>query len=256
MELIQKMMLDWYLFLSKTSVALSLPFKQAADWVEIPFLSVFLFGLIGSLSPCQLTTNLSASAYVSRSLGGRQLWKETLAYSAGKLLVYFLLGGAMVFFGFRLEQTVIPVAVAARKAVGPLMILIGLGLMGLIRLPGSFGSGPQARLLSVLPRHGAPRAFSLGVVFSFTFCPTLFWLFFGLTIPLALASRGGWSFPGLFALGTLIPLFVLAGLMSVGGGMSSEPLDRLNALRRKINMIAGAVFIVAGVNDTLTYWLI
>jgi hypothetical protein len=46
---------------------------------------------------------------------------------------------------------------------------------------------------------GAGRAYLLGLAF----CPTLFWLFFGLTVPLALRSAGGWSFPGLLAAGKL-----------------------------------------------------
>jgi hypothetical protein len=50
---------------------------------------------------------------------------------------------------------------------------------------------------------GAGRAYLLGLAFSLAFCPTLFWLFFGLTVPLALRSAGGWSFPGLLAAGKL-----------------------------------------------------
>ena len=256
MELIQDIMREWYLILSQVSVALSVPVKQVADAVQFPLLTVFLLGLVGALSPCQLTTNLSAMAYVSRRVGAGQVWSETLAYSLGKVLIYMLTGGAVIFLGLQLQQAAIPVVVVTRKVIGPFMILIGLGFVGLIRLRGSFGRRIAAWLHSRLPERGVAGAFPLGVIFSFTFCPTLFWLFFGLMIPLAIISTAGWTFPALFALGTLLPLFAFTGLLSFGGGGSPTWMDRLKASQRKINLVAGTIFVLAGINDTLTYWLI
>lgn len=256
MELIREMMREWYLLLSQASVALSVPVKEAADGLQLPIFAVFLFGLVGALSPCQLTTNMSAMAYVSRRAGEGQVWSEALAYTIGKVLVYTLTGGAVIFLGLQLQQSAIPIVVVTRKVVGPLMIVIGLALVGLIRLRGSFGA-PLARWLqSHLPQRGATGAFSLGVVFSFTFCPTLFWLFFGLMIPLALISAGGWTFPALFALGTVLPLLLFSGLVASGSDLSSKLTERLRRYQRRISQISGAVFILAGINDTLTYWLI
>ena len=139
MELIQEWMRDWYFLLSQFSAALTVPVSQAASRVKLPLVSAVFFGLVGSVSPCQLTTNLSAMAYVSKSIGEGRVWAEALAYTLGKVLVYMLVGGAVIFLGLQLQQAAIPVVVAARKAIGPLMIIIGLGLMGFIRLRGSLG---------------------------------------------------------------------------------------------------------------------
>lgn len=256
MELIQAAIRDWYLLLSQLSVALSVPVKQLAETSQWPILAVLLMGFVGALSPCQLTTNLSAIAYVSRKPGDGQLWSEALAYSIGKVLIYTLVGGTMIFLGLKLQQSAIPVVVITRKVVGLLMILIGLGLVGLIRLRGSFGRKLSYWLESRLPQRGLLGAFSLGVVFSFTFCPTLFWLFFGLMIPLALISTGGWTFPGLFALGTALPLLVFAGLLVSGNDLSGKLTARLSQYEPSIRRISGAIFILAGMNDTLTYWFI
>lgn len=256
MEIVQSAMREWYLLLSQASVVLSMPVKEAADGLQLPLLTVFLFGLVGALSPCQLTTNLSAMAYVCRRAGEGQVWNEALAYTIGKVLVYMLAGGAVIFLGLKLQQSAIPVVVVARKLVGPLMILIGLSFLGLIRLRGSFGEGLGRWLQSRLPQRGALGAFSLGVVFSFTFCPTLFWLFFGLMIPLALTSAGGWTFPGLFALGTVLPLLAFSGLLTSGSDLSSKMGEHLRLYQHKISQISGSIFILAGINDTLTYWLI
>ena len=256
MELIQGMMREWYLILSQVSVALSVPVKELADWVQLPLLTVLLFGLVGSLSPCQLTTNLSAMAFVSRRLGEAQPWSEALAYTLGKVLVYMVAGGAVILFGLKLEQAAIPIVVAARKAIGPLMILIGLGFMGLIRLRGSFGRKFSSRLRAHLPERGIAGAFSLGIVFSFAFCPTLFWLFFGLMIPLALMSAGGWTFPGLFAVGTALPLLIFTGFLAFGSEVSGKLMERLKTSQHRISQLSGLIFVLVGVNDTLTYWFI
>jgi cytochrome c-type biogenesis protein len=256
MELLRELMREWYVLLSQMSVALSVPVKQLADASQLPILGVLLIGFVGALSPCQLTTNLSAMAYVSRRAGEGQVWSEALAYTVGKVLVYTLTGGTVIYLGLQLQQSAIPVVVVTRKLVGPLMILIGFGLLGLIRLRGSFGRRLSCWLEARLPKRGLIGAFSLGAVFSFTFCPTLFWLFFGLMIPLAVISAGGWIFPGLFALGTVLPLLVFAGLLASGNDLSSKLTERFTRYQRRITQVSGAVFILAGVNDTLTYWLI
>src|ERR687891_2951593 len=124
MELIRELMQEWYVLLSQMSVALSVPVKQLADASQLPILGVLLIGLVGALTPCQLTTNLSAMAYVSRRAGEGQVWSEALAYTVGKVLVYTLAGGAVIFLGLTLQHSAIPVVAITRKIVGPLMILI------------------------------------------------------------------------------------------------------------------------------------
>jgi threonine/homoserine/homoserine lactone efflux protein len=94
------------------------------------------------------------------------------------------------------------------------------------------------------------------VAFSFTFCPTLFWLFFGLTIPLALRSAAGWAFPGLFAVGTALPLLAFAGLFALGTELAEGFVARVTRSHRLISRMAGAVFVLAGLHDTLTYWML
>ncbi len=254
MALIQEALRQWYLVLSRFSAALTVPLSDLADRVELPLLTVLLFGLVGAVAPCQLTTNLSAMAYVSGRLGEGRPWREALAYILGKVMVYTLVGAGVVVLGLQLQAAAIPVVVVARKALGSLMIGLGLGFLGVLRLRGSAGIGLSAWLRARLPRDGAWGAFLLGVTFSFTFCPTLFWLFFGLTIPLAVRSAGGWAFPGLFALGTALPLLAFTALLAAGTGAAGGFVERLKRSHRLVSRVAGVIFILAGINDTLTYW--
>ncbi len=78
-----------------------------------------------------------------------------------------------------------------------------------------------------------PRgAFVLGMAFALAFCPTLFLLFFGLLIPLTLASAGGLIFPALFALGTAAPLLALLGLGLVR--ISANPISHSGSFRSPV----------------------
>ncbi|MDP3768379.1 MAG: sulfite exporter TauE/SafE family protein, partial [Dehalococcoidia bacterium] len=142
------------------------------------------------------------------------------------------------------------------KALGPLMILVGLGLVGLVPLRTRFGQQLAWRLSQRLRARGAVGAFLLGVAFSFAFCPTLFWLFFGLTLPLALKSTAGWAFPGLFALGASLPLLVVTGLVAAGMGAIDVVAGSVRRLERPLRAAAAVVLVVAGLHDTVVYWLL
>ncbi len=192
--------------MSTVNAAVAEPVRALSAGLGIPLVSALLFGLLGATAPCQLTTNASALAYVAqRAADRRAVTANALAYMLGKVLVYTVVGVVMILAGRQLAQSSIPVIVVARKALGPLMILLGLHLLGL--LPLRFSLGHQlADWLEARAGGGAGGAFLLGVAFSFAFCPTLFLLFFGLTIPLALASPVGVLFPGVFAVGATLPL--------------------------------------------------
>lgn len=247
----------WYALLSTLNAAATGPLDAFADAAGVPLLSALLFGLIGATSPCQLTTNAGALAYLARGAGergGTAALRSASAYLLGKALVYTLVGIAVILVGQRLAQGSIPVVVAARKALGPLMVVLGLYFLGVLPLRFSLGDG-LAAWLEARAGVGVSGAFLLGTAFSFAFCPTLFLLFFGLTIPLALSSPVGVVYPSIFALGTTLPLLVLVSLLAAGvkaGGY----LATARRAGRWLQPAAGAVLVLAGLNDTFTYWFL
>lgn len=247
---------DWYLFLSQLSASLGEPVRQLAGRVQFPAANAFLFGLLGATAPCQITTNLSAIAYVSRRLGSARPWQEATAYTLGKLLVYTLIGGVIIGLGQQIQDAAISVAVVTRRLLGPVMLLIGLAFLDVLRFRMSLGQGVTRSIQSRLAARGPWGAFLLGVVFAFAFCPTLFLLFFGLTIPLGLRSRAGLLIPGLFAIGTSVPLLAYAGLVAMGSDLGERYLRRLGRGHGPVRKIAGVIFLLVGINDTLTYWFL
>lgn len=252
----RELVFEWYAFLSTFNALVGQPLRAFADSFNVPMLSAIVFGLIGATSPCQLTTNASALAFVvQRASDRRAVATSALAYLVGKLTVYTILGLAVILAGQQLAQNTIPLIVAARKLIGPLMMLLGLALFGLLPLRFSVGSRAAAWLES-RSGSGTLGAFLLGIAFSLAFCPTLFLLFFGLTIPLALTSPVGAAYPGLFALGTTLPLLGLAALMALGIGGRTSYLAGARRLDRWLRPAAGLVLVLMGLNDTITYWFL
>ncbi|OGK90890.1 MAG: hypothetical protein A2X51_13380 [Candidatus Rokubacteria bacterium GWC2_70_24] len=243
---------EWYVVLSTPSALLADPLGQFSTRLGLPLVSAFLFGLIGAVAPCQITTNASAMAYLSREGGRGAAAREAGAFLLGKAVVYTVLGGLAFTLGAGLQQAAIPMAVVTRRVLGPVLLVIGLSLVGVVRLRGGFGSRLSARLRALGPKSGTGGAFLMGGAFALAFCPTLFWLFFGLTIPLGLASPAGLVFPALFAVGTSVPVLTLGVLLAAGA-----PVDihaRLGRTGRILTRATGVVFLVVGVNDTLVYW--
>ncbi len=252
----RELVLGWYAALSTVYAAAAQPLGAVADAINVPLLSALLFGLLGATSPCQLTTNVGALAYVARGAGDRKaVAGSALAYLLGKTLVYTTVGLAVILAGQQLAQASIPVIVAARKALGPLMLVLGLYLLGLVPLRFSLGQG-LAGWIEDRAGTGVTGALLLGMAFSFAFCPTLFLLFFGLTIPLALASPLGAAFPGVFALGTTLPLLGLSAVLVAGTGARPAYVAGARRIDRWLRPAAGIVLVLAGVHDTIIYWLL
>lgn len=248
------LILTWYIWLSTLSQGFVLTVQGWTEGVNLPAISALLFGLIAAAAPCQLTTNVAALAYAARESSKDATFSSAIAYAAGKVVVYSLVGALIILAGLQLQAASIPVVVTARKLLGPLMILVGLGMLGAIRLRGAFGQRLSLKLQEALPTQGPGGAFLLGVVFSLAFCPTLFWLFFGLTVPLALRSAGGWSFPGLFALGSALPLLAVSAVMALGFGAVEWATGRMSRFRHVVSAAAGGTFVLAGLHDTIVYW--
>lgn len=257
----------WYLWLSSIGAHVAGPANHLMAALNLSWLSALLLGLLGALAPCQLSTNAGALAFVVRRLDrGGAPWRAALGYVAGKALAYTLLGSLVLLLG-RGAGTLSPTFFLwVRRLLGPAMVLLGLQALGWLRLSGMVGDVLSQRLVQALMeripsltrgRFGGETlgGLGLGLAFGLAFCPTLFWLFFGVTLPLAFGRPEGLLFPSLFALGTAAPMLVMAGLMATGAGLGQGRLLRARRAGLWLQRAAGLVFLLAGVNDILAYWL-
>ena len=122
--------LVWYTWLSALSQGYVFSIGEWSDGLALAPASAVLFGLIAAASPCQLTTNLAALAYAAREFPRGATFSAALAYAAGKVSVYMVVGVLVVVASFQLQAHSVPVVVVARKLLGARMVLVGLGMLG------------------------------------------------------------------------------------------------------------------------------
>ncbi|AFZ69725.1 cytochrome c biogenesis protein (plasmid) [Deinococcus peraridilitoris DSM 19664] len=232
------------------------PLNSLRLTTTVPLLAPLLLGLMAATAPCQLSTGAAALAYVSRD--SRSPLASAGAYLGARVVFYAVVGAFVMYaLGGQFEAPG-PVLLGVRKVLGPLTLIIGLVLLGWLRPRFEFGARLSARLENrarTLPGNGG--AFALGLAFSFAFCPTLFLLFFGLTVPLALTSSLGFLYPAVFALGMTLPLLGFAAFLPGGNAQGQgRYLRAVRTWRRLATPIAGGVFLLAGLYDTFVYWLL
>ncbi len=251
------MFLEWYSFLSAFYARISGPLMDASGAVPLPVLGAIFLGLLGSTSPCQLTGNAGAMAYVGQRIDDRRyVLLALLAFILGKVLIYTVLGGALLLLGREITMDFIPMVKLVRRALGPLFLVLGLWLLGVLRSASIPAVSVSLKVQWRLAGLGVPGAFLLGVLLSLAFCPTMFLLFFGLVLPLGLGTGQGFLVPGFFAVGTSIPLLAFSGLVVLGGGGRDTFVRGTRRLDRVARRVAGVVLVAVGLNDTFLYWFL
>ena len=249
---------DLYARTSALGAVISLPLNALRLQAGTSLLVPLLLGLMAVTAPCQLSTGTAALALVVRDPGTGHARSRATAFLLARGLVYSSLGlVAVLFFGGRLGAPGEGLLLI-RRLTGPLMVLSGLVLLGVLRpalLPG--GGLSQALNRLARARGGVSGAFLLGVAFSLSFCPTLFFLFFGLTVPMSLSAPLGFLYPALFALGMTFPLLVVSTLFTGRTPEQAQTVTRRTLrLNRALTPLAGIVFLLAGLFDTFVYWLL
>ncbi|WP_245997311.1 sulfite exporter TauE/SafE family protein [Brevibacillus invocatus] len=106
---------------------------------QAPIIGALLLGVIGAFAPCQLSANVAAFTVFGRKTLGKGTFGISLfMFILGKVVVYSAFGGIVFLFGKELSSDAIPLFQWARKLLAPLFILIGLYMIGWVRLPSCF----------------------------------------------------------------------------------------------------------------------
>jgi len=241
-----------YGLLSKFSQTITEPVSTLINSFEqYPLVVALLLGLVGAVAPCQLTGNMSAiTLYGNRTIQMKSDLGEIVAFIAGKVAVFSSLGLLVWFFGESFETSLTEYFPLFRKVIGPLIIITGLVLLGILKL------GFLEKLTMRIPmrlRNGKLGSFMLGVSFSLAFCPTMFVLFFVWLMPLVVTTSYGLVLPAVFGIATSLPLIVLFLLIWL---FDTKRLIMKNSMKvgRVVQRLAGAILVFIGIIDTITYW--
>lgn len=212
-------------------------------------------GLLTSISPCPLATNLAATAYLSRRVDSRKrAIAGALAYTLGRVAAYVAIAGLLAAglasapaISQGLQRWMTP-------ALGPLLILTAMVLLGLISLPfqSSFTSQASAEKWAA---RGLFGEWVIGFLFALSFCPVSAALFFGSLIPLALGS-GRIALPvTLYGIGTAAPVAGFALVMIFSTRAASRLVGGVGRLQPWILKATGTLLLIAGLyltaRDTL-----
>ena len=215
----------------------------------LPALSAFLLGLLVSLSPCPLATNVAALAYLGkRADRPEQSLLSGILYAAGRALSYSLVAALLVTVGLEASRVSWLLQDAGQYLLGPVLILSGLVVLGAISLPIPGGVGD--RLAERLAGGGSTGALGLGALFALAFCPYSAALFFGVLIPMALRSPTGVALAPVFALGTALPVLVGVALLAAGVSQLARWANSTRSFEPFLRRTAGVILMGAGFYST------
>jgi cytochrome c biogenesis protein CcdA len=213
--------------------------------------SALWLGILTSISPCPLATNIAAVSYVGGRVGStRAVLLSGGLYTAGRTLAYVVLGASAVWSLMSMVTVSSFLQGGFRRALGPLLIVVGLLLLGLLKL-NLPGVGVSAGLRERVDRAGVWGAGLLGIVFALSFCPLSAGLFFGSLVPLAADRSSPLLLPTLYGIGTALPVAAFAVLLAAGAGWLSKAVDRVQAFEVWARRVTALVFIGVGVYETL-----
>ena len=224
--------------------------------VIIAVASALWFGILTSISPCPLATNIAAVSFLSKKINNPKfvLW-SSLTYALGRMITYAVLGVIII-------TSLVSVPLAANflqrymnKILGPVLLIVGLFLLDIISLNLPRFSISQEKQ-NALAGSGIRGSFMLGMMFALSFCPIAAALFFGSLIPLALSRSYGVVLPFIYGIGTGIPVIVFAVGIALGVKSLSKWFHKAAGFERYTRKITGIIFILVGIYFIWAYIVI
>jgi len=220
---------------------------------NIPILSAFILGLMTAISPCPLATNITATAFISKNIGSkRKVFLSGIIYSLGRAFSYSAIG-LILYFGASKFHVARFFQQNGEKYLGPLLIIVGLIMLNVIRLNFLGKSNFQERLSEKFKDQGLLGSFLIGVVFALAFCPYSGALYFGMLIPMTIASAKGLYLPVVFAFGTGLPVIMFTYLLAFTAGKVGTFYKKITKIEKVMRTVAGVVFVLTGLYYVLIF---
>lgn len=225
------------------------------DGSSFGLLSALWLGVLTSISPCPLATNIAAVSFISRDAGHpRRVLFTGFAYTAGRIVCYLVLGILIVHSLLSVPMVSFWLQKYMNQLLGPILIITGMVLLELIPLPA--GKGRWADWMQrKANQNGYWSAGLLGFLFALSFCPVSAALFFGSLIPLAVTARSGVIFPAVFGAGTGLPVFAFALVLAFGVQSLNRIFETVTAIEKWTRSVTGILFIGIGIYYCLVYVL-
>ncbi len=204
-------------------------------------------GVLTSISPCPLATNIAAISFIGRQLDRQKyVFLAGMAYMLGRTITYTILGAVLVTS----SQAIPAVAMFLQKymsvIIGPLLIIVGIILLGVITF--NFrGSGVNAGLQTFVEKSGLFGACVLGIVFALSFCPPSAAIFFGSLFSIAMKHGSRIIIPSMYGIGTALPVILFAFLVAFATNHVGKAFNKLQIFEKWARKVTAVIFILAGI---------
>ena len=217
------------------------------DQHNIPLLTAFLTGVLTSISPCPLATNITAIAYISKDI---KTPKNTLlngfCYTLGRGFSYTILA-LVIYLGFSSFQVSSIFQGWGEKALGPILIILALIMFDIIKPKLKTKNAKIEKLKEKLATKGYLGSFLLGCLFALAFCPYSGVLFFGVLIPLVLKSAESLLLPTIFALGTGLPVIIFSFLIAFSVNRVGQAFSLVQKIEKVSRKVVAVIFLISGI---------
>lgn len=226
--------------------------QQLVDNSGFPLLTAFLLGIMTAISPCPLATNITATAYLSKDIADkRRVMFNGLFYTLGRMFTYTSIG-VILFFGASQFKIARFLQNIGGMWLGIALVIIGILMLDIIKF-NFLGLGKlTAKLENPKRKKTYWNAFLMGVLFALAFCPYSGVLYFGVLIPMTIASPAGLLLPPVFAIATGLPVIIIAYLLAYSVGNIGKFYNNMNTFQKWFKRIIAIIFIVVGIYYIIT----
>ncbi len=217
-----------------------------------PVVSALVLGLLTAITPCPLATNITAIGFIGKDIGNRnRVFYNGLIYTLGRTFSYTALA-FILFFGADQLKISSLFQGYGDKVIGPLLLLIGIFMLGIINL-----NFPAFNRLTTRFQQRSKFSywdvFLLGVIFALAFCPYSGVLYFGMLIPLTISSSG-LHLPVVYAIATGIPVILFAWLIAYTLSGIGNLYMRIKSFEKWFRRVVAVIFIGIGIYYIVIAW--
>ena len=215
--------------------------------------SALWFGILTSISPCPLATNIVAVSYISKNINSKiKSILSGIFYAIGRMVVYIVISVLIIGSLTSIPALSMFLQTKINLIIGPILIATGLILLGVIKL-NFVNNNHSERAEKLIQKGPFIGSFLIGILFALAFCPISAAFFFGSMIPLSIKHNSVILIPSIYGLGTALPVVLFAILVGIGTNYVGIVFDKLTKIEVWIRRITGLVFISVGIYFIITF---
>jgi len=220
--------------------------QQIADSSNIPLFTAFVLGIMMAISPCPLTMNITATAWLSKDITDKKrILFNCGFYALGGILSYTALA-SLVYMGasqFRIARLLQHID---GFWIGIALVVFGILMFDFLKFNIPFFNKITSNINERNLKRSYRTAFLMGAAFSLAFCPFTAILYFGGLIPITVASASGLLLPPVFAVAASLPVIVIAWLLAYSVANIGKFYNQTKIVEKWFKRVVAAIFIVVG----------